>query len=122
MARLPLLGFGAALVVASACATFKSQAYLPCAQPCTLAIQNDAGVDVSMRYADTAGTNDRLGWVRPGSVGVYRLQWIKSAKLRIMLVTRDGGRYDTFVMLKRAGPVQIHFPADFKPVETAFVP
>jgi hypothetical protein len=120
--RLAALAVAVAAICA-ACASASAHPYLPCSgQPCSLAIQNDAPVDVAVHSVDSTGRNGALGRVRANSVQVFRVQWLRSERISILVTTREGDHYRAVVRLVRAGPNQVHFPADFTLVETPAVP
>lgn len=114
----------AGLALAQGCNYFATGGpALPCSgRICVLAIQNDAPVGLAVRYADTTGRQGVLGVVNPRAMRVFRIQWIRSDRLRLMVLTRDGGRYDATVPLPATRATQVHFPDDFTIVDDDLPP
>jgi hypothetical protein len=113
------IGFVALMFAVGACFfAARPGTELPCSgRVCVLAIQNDAPVSLAVRYADTTGRQGVLGVVGPRAMKVFRIQWIYSSRLRIMVLTHDGGRYDAQVPLPATRATQVHFPDDFTLVD-----
>ena len=120
MHRSVIVGLSSVLTLAATSCALPSGfgPSLPCSgRVCVLAVQNDSPVGLAVRYADTTGRQGVLGVVNPRAIRIFRIQWIHSARLRVMVLTRDGGRYDAMVALPATQATQVHFPDDFELVD-----
>ena len=117
LARIGLvLAVGATI---SACrASTGETPLLPCAgHTCAISIQNDGARFLSLRFVDTTGRTTVLGLVRPAAVRLFRVQWVKSASVRVVADIQKGGTYFCDLLLQPNRPNELHFPEDFEPAD-----
>jgi len=116
MRRLGIV-FVVGLVVAGCHASTGATPQLPCAgHACAISIQNDAAAFLSFRYIDSTGHTTVLGLVGPTAVRFFRVQWVRSATVRVVAEARGGGAFFSDLVLRATRPNELHFPEDFESV------
>jgi hypothetical protein len=114
------MSVAAGLMVVACQASISSTPMLPCAgHICAISIQNDGATFLSVSYVDSTGRTTVLGLVNPAAVRLFRVQWVRSATVRILADIQKGGTYFTDLALLSTRTNELHFPEDFEPVDDA---
>lgn len=123
MRRVLAVALSMAMVsLASGCfAHTPREAALPCGgHACSISIQNDGASFLAVRYADSSGRGDILGLIRPASIRLFRIQWVRSATIRVIADIQGGGTYVANIPLVGTRTNEVHFPSDFADADGNF--